>query len=160
MIVSNTSPLICLAKSGRLNLLKDLFGKVLIEEEVWKEAVGRGKKEGAPDAFVIESAIKDGWIKVEKLKKKREFKGIHEGEAYTILLAKRHNCIALIDEEDARVVARALGLEVRGTLYVLRKAANKKIITRQEAIDVLDDMVANGLRISARIYSRFLKSVK
>ncbi|MBU4201727.1 MAG: DUF3368 domain-containing protein [Candidatus Altiarchaeales archaeon] len=160
MIVSNTSPLICLAKSGRLNLLKDLFGEVLIEEEVQKEAVGHGKKEGAPDALVIESAIKEGWIKVEKLKKKREFKGIHEGESYTILLAKKHNCIALIDEEDARAVARALGIEVRGTLYVLRKAAEENILTRDEAIGVLDDMVANGLRISARIYSRFLNSVK
>jgi len=160
MIVSNTSPLICLAKSGRLNLLKDLFRDVLIEEEVWKEAVVQGKKEGAPDAFVIESAIKDGWIKVERLKKKREFKGIHEGESYTILLAKKHNCIALIDEEDARAVARAIGLEVRGTLYVLRKVAEKKILTRDEAIGALDDMIANGLRISAGIYSGFLKSVK
>lgn len=160
MIVSNTSPLICLAKSGRLNLLKELFGKVLIEEEVWKEAVVQGKKEGAPDAFVIESAIKEGWITVEKLKKKREFKGIHEGEAYTILLAKRHDCIALIDEEDARAVARALGLEVRGTLYVLRKAVEKKTLTRDDAIETLNDMIANGLRISAGIYSRFLNSVR
>ncbi len=160
MIVSNTSPLISLAKSGRLNLLKDLFGDVLIEEEVWKEAVGQGKKEGAPDAFVIESAIKEGWITVERLKKKREFKGIHEGEAYTILLAKKHNCIALIDEEDARAVARALGLEVRGTLYVLRKAAEDKILTEEEAVEILNNMIANGLRISAGIYSWFLNSVK
>jgi len=37
MIVSDASPLICLAKAGKLYLLKEMFGKVLIEEEVkWR----------------------------------------------------------------------------------------------------------------------------
>lgn len=34
MIASDASPLICLAKAGKLSLLRELFGKVLIEEEV------------------------------------------------------------------------------------------------------------------------------
>ena len=40
--VSNNSPLIWLAKICKLNLLKDLFGEVLISEESYKEEVEIG----------------------------------------------------------------------------------------------------------------------
>jgi UDP-glucose 4-epimerase len=45
MIVSDASPLISLAKVGRLSLLRALFEKVVIEEEVKREAIDRGKEE-------------------------------------------------------------------------------------------------------------------
>jgi len=54
--VSNTSPLIWLAKTGKLNLLKDLFGEVLISEKSYKEAVEIGLQEGYSDALVIKDA--------------------------------------------------------------------------------------------------------
>lgn len=70
LIVSDASPLISLAKVGRLSLLRALFEKVVIEEEVKREAIDRGKEEGAPDALIIENAIKEGWIVVEELLRK------------------------------------------------------------------------------------------
>ena len=76
MIVSDASPLISLAKAGKLFLLRELFGKVLIEEEVKRETIERGKEEGAPDALVIEDAVKEGWIEVDKIKEEERFSGI------------------------------------------------------------------------------------
>jgi len=57
MIVSNSGPLIHLAKIDRLNLLKELFGEVTIPLEVKLEVVDRGKDEGMADAFLIETEI-------------------------------------------------------------------------------------------------------
>ena len=89
MIVSDASPLICLAKAGKLYLLKEMFGKVLIEEEVKRETIDQGIEEGAPDASVIEDAVKDGWIEVEKVEEVKSFSGIHKGEGNSILFAKK-----------------------------------------------------------------------
>lgn len=67
MIVSDALPLIWLAKVGKLYLLREMFGKVLIEEEVKRETIERGKEEGATDALVIEDVVKEGWIEVKKI---------------------------------------------------------------------------------------------
>lgn len=160
MIASDASPLICLAKAGKLYLLRELFGKVVIEEEVKWEIIDRGKEEGAPDALVIEDAVEEGWIEVEKIEEERRFRGIHKGEGNTILLAKKHGCLVLIDEEDAREVARAMGLKVRGSLYVLKKAVENGLMSKGDAIETLDEMIEDGFRISTRIYAKFLDEVK
>ncbi len=66
MIVSNATPLIYLAKLGRLHLLKDFFQEVIIPEEVKRVVVDRGKEQNSVDAFVVEEALKEGWIKIKK----------------------------------------------------------------------------------------------
>jgi len=43
-VVSNATPLIYLAKIGKLYLLKRVFGEVFVPEEVKIEAVDRGKQ--------------------------------------------------------------------------------------------------------------------
>ena len=58
--VSNAGPLIHLAKISGLDLLAKIFGKVYVVEEVYLEAVTRGKEAGATDALLIERAAKDG----------------------------------------------------------------------------------------------------
>ncbi len=160
MIVSDASPLINIAKAGKLYLMKELFGKVLIEEEVKRETIDKGKEEGAPDALVIEDAIADGWIEVEKIDEEKSFTGIHRGEGNSILLAKKHNCLVMIDEDDAREVARAMGLKVRGSLYVLKKSVEKGLISKDVAIRTLDEMIEDGFRISIKIYVKFLSQLK
>jgi predicted nucleic acid-binding protein len=160
MIVSDASPLINLAKARKLHLLKDLFGKVLIEEEVKLETIDRGKDEGAQDAELIEDALNEGWIVVHKIKNTKIIQGIHQGESNSILLARKHNCMILIDEEDGRDVAKAMGLEVKGTLYILKKSVEKGIISKQESIQALNEMMVDGFRISARIYAKFLEGLE
>lgn len=67
-IVSNATPLIYLAKIGRLGLPKDLFGEVIIPKEVKEEVVDQGKRLGKADAYLVEKVIADGWIKVSAVK--------------------------------------------------------------------------------------------
>ena len=58
MIVSDSSPLISLARIGKLDLLQRLYGELLIPQAVWNEVVVKGV--GQPGAEEIKSA---GWIK-------------------------------------------------------------------------------------------------
>jgi predicted nucleic acid-binding protein len=67
--------------------------------------------------------------------------------------------LVLIDEEEGREVARAMGLKVRGSLYVLKKVVEVGLMSKEEAIKTLDDMVSNGFRISTGNYANFLEGV-
>ena len=91
MIVSNSTPLIGLAKIGKLGLLKELFGVIVIPEEVRAETVDRGIENKSPDAFVIRKAVEEGWIvvqEIEVLSGLADF-GIDIGEAAALSLAKK-----------------------------------------------------------------------
>jgi len=90
----------------------------------------------------------------------KSFSGIHKGEGNSILLAKKHKCLVLIDEEDGREVARAVGLKVRGCLYVLKNAVEKGLMSKDDAIRTLDEMIEDGFRISTRIYVKFLEEME
>ena len=63
IVVSNSSPLIALAKIGKLHILKELFGEIIIPKAVWNEVVVKGK--GKPGAEEVEKAE---WIKVREVK--------------------------------------------------------------------------------------------
>jgi predicted nucleic acid-binding protein len=155
MIISDSTPLIYLAKIGKLPLLKEFFGEVLIAEEVKREVVDRGKDHGSPDAFVVENALNEGWIKVERAKRMEgleEF-GIHEGEAETISLAVHLNeKRVLVDQTHARLAAKALGIRPVGTVYVLLRALRRGFIDRRGYLKALEDLVRAGFRMSDEVY--------
>jgi predicted nucleic acid-binding protein len=44
-IVSNSSPLINLARIGKLGLLRELYGELIIPEAVWHEVVVEGSSQ-------------------------------------------------------------------------------------------------------------------
>lgn len=164
MIVSNSGPLIHLARIDRLKLLKELFGKVMIPQEVKIEVVDRGKEEGAPDAFLIESEIEKGWVVIEeskndKLKKIAESAGIENGEASAIMLAKRKKCPILIDDLAARRFASGLGLEVVGSLGVLIRSAKVGKISKSEALEALDKL-AKVMWLGVDIYDDARKAIE
>jgi len=154
MIVSNSTVLIYLAKIGKLNLLKELFGEVLIPAEVFDEVVIRGKEHQHPDAFVVESVVEEGWIHVKNIKAFGELEdfGIDLGEAQAISLAKSLGVPVLLDQTHARNAAKALGLKPRGTIFVLLAALRKKLLTYDDYQDSLEDLVKAGFRMSDEVY--------
>ena len=52
-IVSDATLLIYLAKIKKLDLLKSLYSKIIISQEVKIEVVDEGKKIKEPDSFLI-----------------------------------------------------------------------------------------------------------
>ena len=63
IVVSNSSPLIALAKIGKLYILRELFGEIVIPKAVWNEVVVKGK--GKPGAEEVEKAE---WIQVREVR--------------------------------------------------------------------------------------------
>ncbi|MEK6792368.1 MAG: DUF3368 domain-containing protein [Nanoarchaeota archaeon] len=164
MIVSNSSPLIYLAKINRLNLLKLLFNKIFIPEEVYTEVVINGKQRNFSDALSIERAIKDGWIEVKKTNYNFEYdeiyNKIHLGEIEAIKLAKQLNAkLLLIDDASAHTLAQGLGLNVKGAIYVLLTAYEKKLINKNEIKSCLYKLVLHGFRISTELYGKILNEI-
>jgi predicted nucleic acid-binding protein len=160
-IVSNATPLIYLAKIGRLTLLRDIFGEVLIPNEVKKEVVDRGKELGEKDAYHIDKAIQDGWIIVRPAEIVDTPIKLHQGEASTLSLAIRTGqSEVLIDEVSARTAARLMSLTPRGTVYVLLKALEMKLINLNEFLTALSDLTESGFRLKEEVYLEAIRKAR
>ncbi len=169
--VSNTSPLIWLAKIGKLNLLKDLFNVVLISEESYKEAVEVGLQEGYSDALVIKEACDQGWIKVERLDEKQveicqkimqhSFE-LHEGEVKAIVLAREigKDTLLLMDDSSGRAFAETWGLKVKGVLYVLIIAMRNDLLNKVEAKEAVLNLVGKGFRIEPKFLAKLIQEIE
>ena len=101
-VVSNSTPLIHLAKIDRLDLLKEFFGEIFIPEAVYRECVLEGK--GSEDSELIEKA---DWIKVVRIKdetlKKSLMLELDKGESEAIVLALEMNSeLLLIDDYEGK----------------------------------------------------------
>ncbi len=110
-------------KISLLNLILEICD-AYITEEVYREAVERGNTD--PDALVIKDAIEIGKLKVFKIKDQKLLNAIlrhseiHDGEAETIAAAQELNGTAIIEEEEAKVIADLYEVESSpGCLFLL-----------------------------------------
>jgi len=154
--VSNTSPLIWLAKIGRLGLLNALFGKILILGKVRDEATAG---EGA-DSILIDRAIWEGWVEVyegqiDGAKEISDRSGVHVGEAEALLLAQRIGTDLIIDEREGSATAQIFGVRTMGTMAVLLLA-----VLIDGLMECLDRLTASGFWLSVDVYSRVMEEVK
>ena len=137
MIVCNSSPLIIIGKIKELVLLKKLYKQIIIPKQVYIEVVEKGKEKKEFDAYLVENAINEGWIKVEDLTKKeikkarylhKKFK-LSKGESEAIALAQSYkNRVLLLDGVEAREIAKAKNIILSDTLTIpLEALVSKKI---------------------------------
>lgn len=164
-VVSNSSPIIHLAKIGKLNLLNLLFKEIIIPKEVFNEIVVRGKEEKFSEVLIIEEAMEKGWIKLKEIeldKKMLKFAPeLDKGEIEVISLARRINAsLVLIDDAAARKVSESFGLDSKGTVYVLLKAYKNKFISIKETKELINKLILTGFRISSELYAKLLKELE
>jgi predicted nucleic acid-binding protein len=120
-VVSDSSPLVILAKLSCFPLLNRLFPRIYIASEVHHEVVVAGV--GLPGASEVEKAE---WIEVKKLQNQADLLAAQQkhalgaGELSTILLGKEiHANAVLLDDYNARKLARSEGLQVQGSVGLL-----------------------------------------
>ena len=165
--ISNASPIILLAKISRLGLLRDIYGAVEITPSVKVESVDRGKEMGDRDATDVEAAIASGWIKVVALGKaqtRRANKLVREvkvgmGEAETLVLARDKKLLAILDDKEARGIAKAWGLEYIGTVMVIYDAFIKHLISYDELIDTLSKL-SRVMWISTDVIAEIIRKAR
>ena len=111
IVVSNSSPLITLARIGRLELMRQLFGRIHIAAEVHEEVVIRGA--GRPASEAVGRA---GWIETHppagagELAALRARHPLGSGELATVLLAQTIRAdLAILDERAARRLGQVPG---------------------------------------------------
>jgi len=155
-IVSNASPLINLARIGRLDLLCQLYGGVVIPEAVWHEVVVKGV--GQPGADEIEAAA---WIKTESVANRQLVQASQQeldtGEAEAIALSLETEAeLLLMDEHLGRETARHLGVRYTGLIGVLVEGKHKGLISEVKPhLNALRDVA--GFRVSDALYRRVLQ---
>ena len=155
IVVSDASPLISLAATGYLEILKQLYEQVIIPEAVSQEITGStpdlpGASEVQTLEWIIAQSVQDHVV-VRALQSE-----LDAGEAEAIALAVELQAdLLLIYERRARVVATRLGLNVVG---VLVEAKHKSLIPHLKPI--LDVLITRaGFRVSPQLYERVLQAV-
>ncbi len=119
IVVSNTSPIINLAAIGQLELLRHLYGTIIIPHAVYHEVAVKGDKQaGAAEIQTwqwFESRLAQDRALVRRLEQQ-----LDAGEAEAIALAIEMRAdLLLLDERRGRAIARQLGVTVTGLLGVL-----------------------------------------
>jgi hypothetical protein len=127
-VVSNTGPLIALAKADQLSLLERLFGQVLIPPAVHRELLAKSGREAArlDDALTCFIEVSQApqltpEVKVATLR-------LGPGERQAIALAYEGKALLVIDDRLGRAAARRLGLAITGLAGVLIRAKEAGLI--------------------------------
>jgi predicted nucleic acid-binding protein len=130
-VLSDSSPLITLAKMGCLDLLPQLYETVTITPEVYAEVVVGGA--GLAGSAQISAAK---WIHVKPVQKPANLAALQQrfglgvGELSIIMLGRELKAdVLLIDDMKARNLAQEEGLAVLGCVGVLYDAFGLKLVS-------------------------------
>jgi len=149
-IVSNSSPLIFFSAIGMLDNLAAL-GDISIPTAVYEEVTVNDLK-GSNEVKHAD------WIKVVELKAHESiaFSSVLDaGEAEAIALAIKQNAdLILMDDLVGRRAATAYGIEVMGTLGLLKVMYRKGYIENMK--DVLNELKRQGFWMSTDLYNKML----
>lgn len=113
---------------------EELFGVVYIPEAMYRELV--------ENRAYIEAAGKVqecGFLLMEQVENEksviilRNFTGLAAGESEAIILAdEKQSDALLIDEHKGRQVAKKLGIKITGTIGILARVFDEKLLTKEE----------------------------
>lgn len=125
--ICDTSPLQYLHQLGLLDLLPQLYGRVIVPRTVARElATGRALGVNVPDVTSLR------WVEIRDLEPdatlaKEDVLGPGERDASSLAFAAK-DALLLVDDGIARQFARRRGLRFTGTLGVLLRAKSTGLI--------------------------------
>lgn len=128
VVISNTSPIFYLHRLRLLDLLQELYQKIVVPKAVVVELeIGRRQGEDVPEIDNYK------WIET-RVVRSSQILGLStdfgSGETEVLALAlEESNSLVIIDEKLARQIARLRSLRVTGTAGVLLKAKQEGYIS-------------------------------
>lgn len=139
IVVADASPLNYLVLIGHVDVLRQMYGRVVVPAGVVAEL----KAPGSPPAVRAWVIAHPDWIEVRHVEVPAEagLDAVDEGEAEAIVLAEalRPNVLLLIDDRDGRREAARRGIATTGTLGLLNDAAERDLIDLAEVLDRLSE---------------------
>ncbi len=143
-VVADSACLIALERIDALDILPALFREVLI-----------------PPAVGCEFGVGCSWLKIHSPADRRIIDSlkllVDDGEAEAIALASELAAVVILDDRQARRVARDLGLRILGTLGCLLRAKQAGVIPavgptldaiEREGFYLTEDLKAETLRLA------------
>ncbi len=155
-IVSNTTPLNYLILIERVDVLRHLYGRVLIPLAVFEELQALG----TPSAVKSWMASPPNWLEIQTVPISLDvsFDDLDAGEREAIRLVKEIEADALIiDETDGRKAAITQSIRVIGTLRVLYDAVEAGLCDLEQAYHRLQQTT---FRAHPNLYKTFLDAFK
>ncbi len=157
-VVSDADVIIHLSKLDKLSLLQSLYTEVAIPKHVKSEILINETPElqRAFNSFlrVVETS-KD---KAEDIVKKHN---IHVGEAHVKVLGEELKAkLFLSNERRVRKAAKGERFIVSGTIGIILKAVKVGLITKSEAISLMEKMKAQDFRIHPDILQKAINTIK
>jgi predicted nucleic acid-binding protein len=166
MLVFDATPIIYLAKVGKLHLIENISEKKVIPGSVFEEVVVKGKEAGKSDALIVERLIEQGVFQVSEVKeidvyrKLMENKKLSKADVEVLTLAKVENGVAIVDEDYARWVAEVEDIKCGGTIYLISLLLEGGVITKREAREIVNGIIEKGWFCSTDRYARILRRLE
>lgn len=159
IIVSDTSPITNLAAIGQLDLLRQLYSRVIIPEAVYNEMVDINKI--VPGAVEVQTL---SWIQTQTVinslltEIQENNESIHLGEAEAIILSLEMKAdLLLMDERRGRIVATNYGINITGLLGVLIQAKKQGLIPAIKPL--IDQLITQAnFRVNRQLYTVVLQA--
>ncbi len=153
----DASPLICLTRLGRLDLLRQ-YDEVLVPPEVVAE-VERGLEAGHPEALEVRKLVDAGAIRVRKAGRPRTEWALDPGEAAVLALALRNRVDEVVTDDRAAIgVAKYLGLRPVSVPFLLlreRRAGRMSQVTYETS---LRRLLTEGYYLSPELHHRLIEA--
>ena len=158
IVVSDTTPIISLLKIGKLSLLHDLYGEVIVPGAVYEELTANESyadeaQAVASSEFLVRRDV-DNRGAVSVLQR---VTGLHLGESEALVLADQIQAdLVLLDELSGRSAARSMNLEYTGTIGILAAGYRKGVLSKQDVDACVDILKSSGRHISDALYEELI----
>jgi predicted nucleic acid-binding protein len=155
IVISDTSPILYLALINQIELLPQLYQRILIPETVRDEMIDAG----APLILRQWILAAPQWLEVCAVQPSRQaaLERLDPGEQAAIELAQQINAdLLILDDRAGRQAALNLGLKITGLLGILKDAETLGLLDLPETIDRL--LTETNFRASPKLIKRLLQN--
>jgi predicted nucleic acid-binding protein len=154
VVIADAGPLIAFARLNLLDLLPQIFSRVLVTNIVLGESAGRSDFLESP---LIHEALNSGLLELCTPPDFSAFvQEIDAGEASAIAMAFECGCGVLMDDRAGRRAAKNIGVPVIGTVGVLVLAKRKGMVPLVKPL--LKNLAASGYFLSNAIVAAALEA--
>ena len=150
IVIADSSTLIALLDTDNFSLLFKLFEKIIITDTVYSEITYKYNHEQTIKHYISKNSLQIESIKEDELFEML-IKRLDIGESKSILLAKTLELPLIIDERKGRAIAKELGIKIIGLIGIILKLIDKKIISKNQAISIIQELEENNFRISEEL---------
>ncbi|RUM73898.1 MAG: hypothetical protein DSZ11_04925 [Sulfurovum sp.] len=147
IIIADSSTLITLLDTKNFDLLFELFEEIIITDEVYSEITQKFYHKEKIDIYLISKKLQLQSIEHQEMFEML-IKRLDQGEAESIVLAKKLQLPLIIDERKGRKIAKELKIPIIGLIGIIIKLIEKDIVSKSRAIEIIQEVEANNFRLS------------